>query len=85
MTTKRPDWDLLIAANETDADANSWFPAKIRLVHEFLALEGLKPRNIYITNKGIEKGSWVLFQILYRAAVMSGGNVLHVSDYRESE
>jgi hypothetical protein len=80
-----PDWDLLIVANEEDAAAHTWFPARTRHVQEFLALEGLKPRNVYLTSRGIEKGSWVLFQILYRAATMSGGSVLHVSDYRETE
>lgn len=84
MPSKSPDWDLLIAANDEDAAAHSWFPARTRTVHEFLALEGLRPRNVYITSQGIEKGSWVLFQILYRAATMSGGGVFHTSDYQET-
>ena len=81
-----PTWDLLIAANDDDAMAHAWFPAdRTKLVHEFTALEGLKFRNCYLTSKAIEKGSYVLFQILYRTAVMMNGSVLHTSDYRESE
>jgi hypothetical protein len=85
MPSKQPNWDLLIVANGEDEAAHTWFPARARHVHEFTALEGLKPRNVYITSKAIEKGSWVLFQILYRAATMSGGGVFHTSDYQETE
>lgn len=83
-----PDWDILIAANDEDAMAHSWFPvAKTRLVHEYLALEGLRFRNCYLTSKAIEKGSGALFDILYRSAKCTRpmGLVLHTSDYREQE
>lgn len=82
----RPTWDLLIAANDDDAMAHGWFPAeKTKLVHEFLALEGIRFRNCYFTSMAIEKGSGTLFDILYRTAKMMRGSVLHISDYRESE
>lgn len=77
----KPDWDLLICANDEDAAAHSWFPARIRTVTDFTALEGMQPRNIYLTSKAIEHGSWVLFQILYRAAKITGGKVLHIFDF----
>ena len=82
MRTK-PDWDLLIAADQGDADVNSWFPAKIRTVNEFTALEGMHFRNCYLTNRAIQQGSWVLFQILYRTAKITGGTVRHMSDFEE--
>jgi hypothetical protein len=86
MTFRRPNWDLLIAADDQDAEDHAWFPAeRTKTCKDFRALEGLKFRNVYLTSKAIEGGSSVLFQILYRTAVMMGGSVLHVSDYRETE
>ena len=79
----KPDWDVLIAADEADAKANSWFPAKVRTGKDYLALEGLRFRNVYLTSKAIETGGPSLFIILYRSAKLSGGSVLHISDYRE--
>lgn len=80
----KPDWDLLICASDEDAAAHHWFPAgKTKLVNEFTALEGIRFRNVYLTSRAIEKGSWVLFQILYRTAKIMQGKVLHVSDYQE--
>jgi len=81
-----PDWDLLIAASDEDAMNHQWFPAaKARLVHEYLALEGLRFRNCYFTSMAIEKGSATLFDILYRSAKCTRpmGKILHISDYRE--
>jgi hypothetical protein len=84
VSTARPDWDLLIAATTDDSMHHSWFPAKkIRLAHEFTSLEGMRFRNVYLTNAAIEKGSYALFQILYFNARITGGKVLHVSDYQE--
>jgi hypothetical protein len=79
-----PYEDLLICADESDAAANSWFPARYRTCKDFRALEGMRFRNVYLTSKAIEDGSAVLFQILYRTAVICSGSVLHISDYRES-
>lgn len=84
MTSNRPDWDVLICGDERDALSHSWFPAKVRTCKEYTALEGLRFRNVYLTNKAIELGSYLLFQILYRSAVMTDGHVLHISDYREN-
>jgi hypothetical protein len=81
MSFTPPDWDLLIAADENDRINHHWFPARSRLVTEFTALEGFRFRNVYLTNRAIEKGSAVLFQILYRSAVITNGKVLHTSDY----
>lgn len=82
MSSAAPDWDLLVAANDQDAENHIWFPAaKVRMVNEFLALEGLRFRNVYLTSKAIEKGSYPLFQILYFNARISGGKVLHSSDF----
>lgn len=83
--TSKPNWDLLICANDQDRGSHEWFPAKARLITDFTALEGMHFRNCYLTSKAIEKGSWVLFQILYRTAKITGGHVLHISDYREYE
>lgn len=85
MSFVRPDWDLLMVADEADAADHLWFPARTRTVTDFRSLEGMRFRNVYLTNRAIENGSAVLFQILYRTAVMTDGSVLHVSDFRETE
>lgn len=82
--TNPPYDDLLIVADQADEDAHTWFPARIRHGKDYRALEGQRFRNVYLTNKAIEDGSYILFQILYRTAVMCSGSVLHISDYRES-
>ena len=79
----KPLEDLLICASDEDAAAHHWFPAKTRLVNEFLALEGIRFRNVYLTSRAIEKGSWPLFQLIYINARITGGSVLHTSDYRD--
>ena len=85
MTSAPPTQDLLIVADEADGNAHTWFPAdKVRHCKEFTALEGIRFRNVYLTSKAIERGSWPLFQILYINARITGGSVLHISDYRES-
>jgi hypothetical protein len=82
----KPDWDLLIGADQEDVNGHEWFPAGMgRTVEDLLALEGLRFRNCYVTSKAIEKGSANLFHHLYYNARITGGRVLHVSDYRESE
>lgn len=83
MTSSKPDWDLLICADAHDQVDHLWFPARARTCKEFTALEGLHPRNVYVTSRAIEDGSYVLFKILYRSAAITGGKVLHISDYRE--
>lgn len=75
--------DLLICADKADEAAHVFFPARTRLCRDFRALEGLRFHNVYLTNRAIEEGSAVLFQILYRTAVICSGSVLHLSDYRE--
>jgi hypothetical protein len=83
---KPPDWDLLMGADEKDLADHVWFPAaKGRTVENLLALEGMRFRNVYLTNQAIEAGSANLFQALYFNARITGGKVLHVSDYRETE
>lgn len=84
MTSPKPNWDLLICADFDDQTDHLWFPAKVRTCKEYTALEGLRFRNVYLTNRAIEKGSYILFQILYRSAVIADGLVLHISDYREN-
>lgn len=82
MPTAKPDWDLLICATREDEANHEWFPAgKRRLMHEFLALEGMRFRNCYVTSRTIEHGNHVLFQILYRNAIITGGKVLHTGDF----
>jgi hypothetical protein len=85
MTSAPPTKDLLITADKADEDAHTWFPAdQVRHCKEYLALEGIRFRNVYLTSKAIEMGAWPLFQIIYINARITGGKVLHVSDYRES-
>jgi hypothetical protein len=86
MSTAKPDWDLLMGADEQDIADHSWFPAdRARTVTDFRALEGMRFRNVYLTSKALENGSATLFQILYRTTIITGvGKVLHVSDYREA-
>ena len=81
----KPDWDLLIVADDADAAAHSWFPASSRDCQNLLALEGMRFRNVYLTSRAIEYGSANLFSTLYRSALLTKGHVLHISDYRESE
>ena len=82
---KAPDWDLLIGADEKDLADHVWFPAtKARTVENLLALEGMRPRNTYVTSRAISAGSSSLFHHLYFNARVTGGKVLHVSDYEES-
>jgi hypothetical protein len=80
----RPDWDLLITAPEELGNYH-YFPAIVRDCDNLISLEGLRFRNCYLTNMAIEQGSANLFHALYFNARISGGSVLHVSDYRESE
>lgn len=83
MPTAKPDWDLLIVANEDDAENHAWFPAdRYRTIHDFRALEGMRFRDVYLTTLALEKGSDVLFQILYRTCAITGvGRVRHISDF----
>jgi hypothetical protein len=83
----KPDWDVLICADEADEDDWLFFPVGkvIANIANLAALEGLRFRNCYVTSKAIEKGSGNLFQHLYFNARMTGGKVLHVTDYRENE
>lgn len=77
----KPDWDLLVTADEQDTADHSWFPARTRTCREFTALEGMHPRNAYVTSKAIQEGSYVLFKILYRSAAINGGRVMHIIDF----
>jgi hypothetical protein len=83
----KPDWDVLICADELDAEAHDFFPAAkvVSNLHFLLPLEGLRFRNAYVTNAVIEAGSSSLFHSLYFNARMTGGKVLHITDYRENE
>lgn len=87
MTTTSPAWDVLVCADELDAEAHGYFPASkvISNLHFLLPLEGLRFRNCYVTNAAIEAGSANLFEHLYYTARITGGKVLHVSDFRENE
>lgn len=81
-----PDYDALIGADLADLQNHGWFPAShFGSVENLLALEGLRFRNVYLTSRAIEDGSAGLFQHLYFNARMTGGKVLHVSDFRETE
>lgn len=79
-----PDWDLLITAVEELNDYD-YFPARIRDCENLISLEGMRFRNAYVTSKAIEQGSANLFHALYFGARITGGKVLHISDYRETE
>jgi hypothetical protein len=80
----KPYWDLLVVADNADHQAHLWFPFnQSRTVQEYLALEGLRPRNVYVTSRAITEGTAGIFQHLYRMTVLSGGSVRHVSDYEE--
>lgn len=82
----KPDWDLLIVADDEDAAAHSWFPAKIHDCQNLVALEGVRFRNVYLTSRAIQFGSASLFSVLYRSALLihkTKGHVRHVSDYEE--
>lgn len=84
MSSPAPDWDLLVGADEEDLADHLWFPAgRARTVNELPALEGMRFRNAYLTDKAIEHGSAGLFAHLYRTAKLMGGAVLHVGDFRE--
>lgn len=76
-----PYEDLLITGVGEDPADYIYFPDRIRDNKDFRALEGQRFRDVYVTNRAIETGSYVLFQILYRTAVMCHGRVLHISDY----
>jgi len=82
-----PVGDVLVCADEKDEDDWLFFPVDkvIANIANLSALEGLRFRNVYVTSRAIEKGSGNLFQHLYFNARITGGKVLHVSDYRESE
>jgi predicted HAD superfamily hydrolase len=84
---KEPDWDVLVCADEAEEASYLFFPADkvIANLANLAALEGLRFRNCYVTSKAIEKGSGNLFQHLYFNARITGGKVLHITDYRESE
>ncbi|MGZ4659716.1 MAG: hypothetical protein ACXVYB_00385 [Arthrobacter sp.] len=85
-TPSHPDWDALIYADQADLDAHGWFPCgKTKTAKNLPALEGLRCRNIYVTSRAIEEGSFELFFHLYFNARITGGKVLHVTDFRESE
>jgi hypothetical protein len=79
--------DVLVCVDDADEDLHLFFPADkiVLLSYGLLALEGLRFRNCYLTNRAIEEGSANLFQHLYFNARMTGGKVLHCTDYRESE
>ena len=83
----RSDWDVLICADEVDADAHGYFPASkvVSNLHFLMPLEGMRFRNAYVTNAAIEAGSGNLFHHLYYSARLTGGKVLHITDYRETE
>ncbi|HEX9089792.1 MAG TPA: hypothetical protein VF867_20030 [Arthrobacter sp.] len=83
---KPPDWDLLLGADEQDLADHAWFPAgDTRTLENLPALEGLRFRNVYVTNRAIEQGSSGSFFHLYYNARITKGKVLHISDYRETE
>jgi hypothetical protein len=85
MSKPKPCWDLLIVADEEDLEAHAWFPYdKYGTVREYLALEGLRPRNAYVTGRAITEGTAGIFQHLYRATLLTEGGVYHVSDYQEN-
>lgn len=75
-----PDWDLLIVAVDELQDYDH-FPAKIRDCKNLLSLEGMRFRDAYLTSRAIETGSANLFHTLYFNARISGGRVLHISDW----
>ena len=79
----KPDFDLLICADEADENWHAWFPAQTRDCRNLIALEGVRFRNVYLTSAAIEHGSASLFNVLYRTAKIMHGKVLHVSDYQE--
>lgn len=87
MTMSKPDQDVLIVADAADEELHLFFPADrfVSLSYGLLALEGLRFRHAYVTNKALETGSANLFHHLYFNARVSGGKVLHVTDYREPE
>jgi hypothetical protein len=82
----KPDWDLLVIGAAEDPKDFAWFPADItRDNKNLMVFEGLRFRNAYLTSRAIETGSVGLFQHLYVNARITGGKVLHISDYRETE
>lgn len=83
MTSAKPDWDLLIVANEEDAENHAWFPAdRYRTIHDFRALEGMRFRDVYLTPLAWELGGDILFGILNRTCQITGiGRVLHINDF----
>jgi hypothetical protein len=82
----KPDWDLLLAADQADLEAHDWFPyGRARTVEDLLPLEGMRFRNAYLTSRAIEFGCAGLFHTIYYNARITGGRVLHISDYRGDE
>ena len=79
--------DILICADERDRLNHSYFPVDkvFSNIAHLLALEGLRFKHCYVTNRVIEEGSANLFHHLYFNARITGGKVLHITDYRETE
>jgi len=74
--------DILIAADQQDEDANYVPVDRTFGIVELAKLEGVRFRYAYVTSKALEYGSAGLFEHLYFNARVTGGKVLHVSDYR---
>ena len=74
--------DILIAADQEDEDANYVPVDRAFGIVELAKLEGVRFRYAYVTSKSLEFGSAGLFEHLYFNARLTGGKVLHVSDYR---
>lgn len=77
--------DVLIVKDKQD-EADNYLPVdKVFDVVELFKLEGIRFRYAYVTSKALEFGSAGLFQHLYFNARLSGGKVLHTSDYRSDQ
>jgi len=74
--------DVLIARDLQDEEANYVPVDRTFYVYDLYKLEGVRFRYAYVTSKVLEFGSAGLFEHLYFNARITGGKVLHVSDYR---
>lgn len=78
----RNDFDIMIAKDVEDVEAN-WVPCdKVFYVDEVHKLEGIRFTRAFVTSEAIEHGHSGIFSTLYRVTkIIKGARVLHVSEW----
>ena len=77
-----PAFDILLVRDDQDERDNYLPVDRVFDIADLLKLEGVRFRYAYVTSQALEYGSAGLFEHLYFNARITGGKVLHVSDYR---